>query len=101
MHQVAKCLRCAVPCSHHQTDLVVQKDGELFRGCQFFLFRNVVYTYSLRSDIYTILNAVVGRRLGIGSLTSSYRARSKAGSNDPSVSMMRYRERVLYRQDRQ
>ncbi len=58
-----------------------------------------MFSYSLRSDICTILNAVVGMRLCIGSLTSSGRARSKVGSNDPSVSMMRYREPALDRQD--
>ncbi len=69
-------------------------------GLSIFLVRNVFFSYSLRSDMYTILNAIGGMRLCIGSLTSSSRVSSKVGSNDPSVSIMRYREQGLYRRYR-
>ena len=51
-------------------------------GLYILLVRNV-FTHSLRSDIYTILNMVAGMHLCIGSQNSLGRARSKVESNGP------------------
>ncbi len=57
-------------------------------------------SHTLRSGIYTIVNGVASMRLCVGSQNSSGKACGMVEGNDPSLSMMRYRESVLDRQDR-